>query len=361
MCVLCKAGVKKLRQLRRLRRVFVVLGASIIASSLAGCPSKPTGPQGEYNGVLAKKLERLGYYGSITGAKGQALSKPLAVAVGPGGRVYVADRKQPPPNIPLAALVTGRIQVFREKDGKFLFGFNRTTGNRALDLPSSIAVNPKDGNLFICDAGNKAVYEFTATGEFVRGIKMPREAGKAWSPVAVAIDGAGDLYVLDVGSKHRVIVFEGTAKVRKIFGKKGAATGPGAKPGSLWYPVGIAVASNGWVFVSDNRNQRIQLFDEEGEFERIIYTGGLPRGLAVAPDGLILVADIESSEFDLYTPEGEILRRYGEAGFRKGQFATPNGVALDAKSGWVFVADTQNNRVEVWAPRRTGAKRPKKK
>ena len=50
----------------------------------------------------------------------------------------------------------------------------------------------------------------------------------------------------------------------------------------------------------------------------------------------------------VFSPEGRILRKWGSEGFGDGQFESPFGIAVDA-SGNVYVADNQNNRVQVFS------------
>lgn len=329
------------------------MAALTATTILVGGCGRGSGPTSNYTDVLARKLLSLEYVGSITGhdRDGTLLTKPLAVTMAADGTVYVADRKVPPRDIPFALLVTGRVQAFRQKDGKFLFGFNRTGPRSALDLPVSLAVNPKGGNLFVADAAKNAVYEFTAKGKFVREILPPDAIDRDWDPASVAFDTEGNLRVLDVAQKQRVIMFEGAKRVRRVFGKKGEADGPDDKPGQFFFPAGLAVAPNGWMCVSDSRNRRLQMFDEAGDFEQMIVTGGFPRGIAIAPNGLILYADAQRQDFGLVTAEGDVLQHYGVSGFKNGQFNGPNDVALDPKTGWAFVVDTGNNRVQAWAPK----------
>lgn len=331
-----------------------MLGALIFLAALsflaAGCSLGRGDQQTTYDDPLARKLGRLAYLGVIAGPEGDLLNQPLAVAVD-SGVVYVADRKAAPKSLPLPMLVTGRVRAFREKDSKHLFDFNRVGPRDALDRPSSIAVNPRTRRLFVADSGRKAIYEFERRGRLIKEVRPPKSVGTSWSPVAITFDDNGNLCVLDVDDQRaRVLMLDGTSRLRRVIGRFGAARGPNDKPGRFWYPSGVAVAQNGWVFVSDSQNRRLQLFDAEGKFRRIIYTGGLPRGIRLAPDGLLLVADAYAHQLIVYTPEGRQLYNYGREGHTSGDLSLPNDVALNPKTGWVFVADTGNNRVAAWVP-----------
>ncbi len=322
----------------------------LLAALATGCFLRRDSGEVNYDDPLGTRLKRLTYFGSITGHNDNLLSKPLGVAVA-AGVVYIVDRKTPPPNLPLPSLVTGRVQAFREKDGKFLYAFNRAGPRRALDQPSSIAIHPKTGNLFVADYGHGEVLQFKPRGQFVGEVKPPGGAVPAWSPAAIAFDAEANLYVLDSGPKRaRVVALEGTSRLRKVIGGIGSSKEPEGNPGRFWYPAGVAVARDGSIFVSDSLNKRIQVFDADGALRKIIYTGGQPRGIVSAPNGLLIVPDAYTHEFVLYSPDGDQIANFGEEGYNGGRFTSPNGVALDAQKAWIFIADPGTNRVEVWAP-----------
>src|SRR3989454_937028 len=84
---------------------------------------------------------------------------------------------------------------------------------------------------------------------------------------------------------------------------------PGDGPGELIWPAGIALDSQGNVYVADHKNHRVQKF----------------------------------------TPEGAFLMQFGHYGTGKGQLNRPTDVAIDP-DGDVYVCDWANHRVQVFGP-----------
>jgi DNA-binding beta-propeller fold protein YncE len=111
-------------------------------------------------------------------------------------------------------------------------------------------------------------------------------------------------------------------------------------------PSGVAVASDGGVYVSDFENNRIQKFTSAGVFVTRWGTKGTgdvefyqPVGVAVAPGGSVFVTDW-SQGIQKFTSAGVFVNKWGSEG---------SSVAV-ASDGSVYVADTDNNRIQKFAP-----------
>lgn len=169
--------------------------------------------------------------------------------------------------------------------------------------------------------------------------------------------------------------------------------GKGSEPGKFNDPTGIAVTPTE-VFVSDARNNRIQVFDKEGNFLRafgqehlgrpmnldianntlyvpdyfkdVVHVFSLagqyqkvvrtdpplksPGGIAVDKDGSLLVADTYGQRIVHLSPEGMLKRSWSGQGFWSGQFNYPTDVALATHQPGFYVADGYNDRVQQFAP-----------
>ncbi|HYN70153.1 MAG TPA: NHL repeat-containing protein, partial [Candidatus Eisenbacteria bacterium] len=75
-----------------------------------------------------------------------------------------------------------------------------------------------------------------------------------------------------------------------------------------------------------------------------------PRGIAVDPKGNILVADTQNNRIQRFAPDGTFLASFGKRGVGPGEFNEPNGVAVDSR-GHIFVADTANQRLQEFDDR----------
>jgi sugar lactone lactonase YvrE len=137
---------------------------------------------------------------------------------------------------------------------------------------------------------------------------LPLEMGSRWQqqrtvrlPTGVAIDGSGNVYVVD-SDNNRIQKFTGTGSFVTKWGVSGSGDG------QFNSPSGIALDASGNVFVADSYNHRIQKFSNTGGF----------------------------------------LAACGTFGAGNGQFNEPWGVAADG-GGNVYIADTFNSRIQKFA------------
>jgi uncharacterized protein (TIGR03663 family) len=161
-----------------------------------------------------------------------------------------------------------------------------------------------------------------------------------------------------------------------VFGTAGSAEG------QLMAPRGVAVGSDGLVYVADWGNHRIQVFDGEGQFVRgwgspcDLETGAgcvdpdgsgpqplgagqfrEPWGIAVADDGTVYVADTWNHRIQHFTADGQFLNAWGRFGQRApGQpagefnyFYGPRDIAI-SPGGLLYVTDTGNKVIQVFEP-----------
>ncbi|MBI5576353.1 MAG: NHL repeat-containing protein [Deltaproteobacteria bacterium] len=121
--------------------------------------------------------------------------------------------------------------------------------------------------------------------------------------------------------------------------------------GEFFRPIGIAVAPNGDVFVTDARLRFVRL-GPSGEFKgEWGHEGkgpggfGNPMGIAVARDDSVFVSDYEHDRIHKFTPDGRFLLSFGGPGKGPGRLTAPAGLAVDP-SGSLYVADFYNHRVQ---------------
>jgi len=191
-------------------------------------------------------------------------------------------------------------------------------------------------------------------------------AGQFQSPRAVAVAPDGSLYVADSGN-NRIQHLSSSGEVLQVWGQYGDAAQGDAPGGTFNEPWGVAVAPDGTVYVADTWNYRIQKFTADGQFLSMWQTFGPdktdvfygPRGIAVdahrvgAARGRVLVVDTGDKRVVVFDADGSYLTQFGGAGLGPGQFDEPVGIALDG-DGNVYVTDTWNQRVQVFAPDETG-------
>lgn len=216
--------------------------------------------------------------------------------------------------------------------------------------PNGIAVT--DEWVFVADSRNHRIQVFTRAGEFVAQWPVPDEG----RPMNIDV-AAGRLYAADYWNDVIRVYALDTGELLRSIG------GPGSAPGQLNSPGGVAVGPDGHLFVADFFNQRVQELEPDGAFVRqwgttgekgYFFAGGFnyPIDVAVAGDGTLFVADGFNDRIQVFGPDGAFLRKWGGPfainikGDRFGWFRIPTSVTLGPDEQTVFVADQENNRVQ---------------
>jgi len=130
--------------------------------------------------------------------------------------------------------------------------------------------------------------------------------------------------------------------------------------GQFSFPNAVAVDGTGTMYVSDSNNGRLVVLDPSGvqiaTLRRGPYEGdlGMPRGLAIDDEARLYVVDTTDQSVKVYRQPAQAigqpayLGRFGAYGRADGAFSFPNAVATDAR-GRVYVADWDNDRVQIWS------------
>ena len=110
--------------------------------------------------------------------------------------------------------------------------------------------------------------------------------GESWEMFGtvreVGFDARGNLYVFDGlgsglgGEGLRVLVFDPSGTFVREFGSSGEG------PGEFSRPAGYTVMRDGTTIVSDMGHRAYQLFDESGNFMRMVRTSDAPGGISIA-------------------------------------------------------------------------------
>jgi YD repeat-containing protein len=223
------------------------------------------------------------------------------------------------------------------------------TGNGQFEHPADVAIDGK-GNLWVVDHINDRVQEFNEKGEYLQGFGAAGSGnGQLKSPDALAVDSKGNVWVADNGN-HRVEEFNAKGEYEKVFGAEGSNGGQFASEG----PEGIAVDSHGNLWVSNPAGGTVEVFNEKGEYLKSVGSKGTgagqlgePEGVAISSSGHVFMADWTNDRVEEFNEAGEYIREFGTAGSEPGQLRDPYGIAVSAK-GEVLVADNGNNRIDVF-------------
>jgi DNA-binding beta-propeller fold protein YncE len=164
--------------------------------------------------------------------------------------------------------------------------------------------------------------------------------------IAVSRDGSTLLVSDQTGGSHAIHEFRVSDGSRlRVIG--GAGDGPllFKLPRQVW------VASDGFVFVADYGNKRVQVLTPALDFHAFVGVGQLrgPSGVCT-DDDVIMVSEAGAHRISvLKRCDGALLRRFGSQGSDDGQLDSPNGLCFMSGHRHVAVADYYNHRVGVFS------------
>ncbi|MCK4659619.1 MAG: hypothetical protein KAV82_08885 [Phycisphaerae bacterium] len=283
-------------------------------------PSPPAKPRVQFltwaSGADQVEPSRSSFETFLLGRESEALraiNKPYGVAVR-DGVVYVCDTK---------GLCLCRLD-FKKKTYNVL----GARGPGRLRKPINIILDPL-GYKFVVDPVRKQIVVFGPDDKYVTAFDVPEPC----HPVDVAIH-QNELYVLDNDKSCQIVVMDrSSGEVLRTLG------GPGAEPGQFRIPNSLCVGPEGYLYVSDTHNWRIQKLTRDGEAVWVkgapgytLGSFGRPRGIRVGPDGIVYVADGATEIVQMFDSTGQILMRFGGPGDAPGALALPSMVAIDKTS-----------------------------
>jgi len=127
--------------------------------------------------------------------------------------------------------------------------------------------------------------------------------------------------------------------------------GQGSESGQFNEPFDVAVDQQGFVYVTDVRNRRVQKFTADGRF-LIAFGQKLfekPGGIGIGPDGTVWVTDYDLDRIFHFNANGKLITVWGKAGDKPGEFASPVDVAVNS-AGVVYVVDQYHHRIQSFFP-----------
>ena len=179
-----------------------------------------------------------------------------------------------------------------------------------------------------------------ATGAGIPGESFQRPTDVAW-------DKAGNIYVADGYGNARVAKYEPSGRYIKSWGRRGTA------PGEFNIVHGIAIDASGNVYVGDEGNRRVQVFDSEGTFKTQFQNVGTPTALCITPGPkqFLYVAHtgdpdgMEDAAIYKVDLNGAIVGKFGRAGKELKQFGLVNSIDCRSENE-LLIGELSNWRVQ---------------
>lgn len=257
-------------------------------------------------------------FASFDIASEAVLADPHDLAIGPDGRLYVADK------------FGDRIAVLDPDTLELI----EMLGEGMLPGAHDISFGP-DGRVAVAATSANAVALYDSLSDLANppkaGVQAPRTEG-------ALLHSNGDLFVMASGTGALMRVTD-----------DGISYGPQSHLGAH----DIAEATDGSIWVADNRARKLVRYSIELEPLQVLdhakfgFIG--PRYLDVTEDGLLVIADQDAHRIllvDPMAPDGGALMGVlgdGSPGMGPGKFDDPEGVAVDGNR--FFFSDSDNNRV----------------
>ena len=260
-----------------------------------------------------------------------------AVAIDHKDRVYVFNRGEHP-------------MIVFDRDGNFLRSWGEGVFNRAHGLH----IGP-DESLYCTDDGDHSVRKCTLEGKVLLTIGIPGKPSPYMSGepfhrcTHTALSPRGDIYVSDGYGNSRIHHYSPDGRLLKSWGESGTG------PGQFNIPHNMCCDPDGWIYVADRENHRVQVFDGNGKYETEWHNLHRPCGMFMESkrQPLCYIGEIGPTlpinrdvpnlgpRISILDHEGNLLSRFGaeKAGTeRADQFVAPHGMAVDSR-GDLYVGE----------------------
>lgn len=262
------------------------------------------------------------------------LVQPYGSAVDSKGNLYIADQK------------VGAIFIFSTNKGKKDVDLIKNSVHANFVRIIGLAMDDND-RLFVSDPGLRHVLIFDkdhkAEDVITEGMVEPG---------GVAVDTKNRLlYVTDIELDQVLVYDADTLKLLRKIGTTGHKHEL-TSPGDFAKPAAAAVDAEGNLYVADTYNNRIEIFDADGQFISTFGKNGdgpgyfsRPKGVAIDSDGHIWVADGMQDRVQVFNKDGQLLIAFGGHGLLPGQFQGLVGITID-KQNRVFTTEIYPGRAQ---------------
>lgn len=266
--------------------------------------------------------------------EGFVMGQVSGVDVDSHNNVFVfhrAERIWEDQNLPLEPIMSPTVLVFDNDTGKL----KQQWGANKFIMPHSLTIDSND-NIWLTDVGQNKVFKFDHKGNFIFSLGAPKQSDNSAVhfnlPTDVAVKPDGSFYVSDGYGNSRILKFSPEGHLLTEWGTRGNV------PGQFLVPHSLALDKQGYLYVADRGNSRLQIFDKNGKFvdEWKSKQIGRPWAVRIGTNGDIYIVDggeqhnffskrARIVKLDRY---GNLLASFGSYGKKLGQFIWPHAIAV---------------------------------
>ena len=260
-----------------------------------------------------------------------------------------------------------------DADGNVVQGWGDPSTQDVSEFPRNahgLFIDHED-NVWIGTFRHHRVMKFTRSGQLLMTIgeydnnRGSNDTNFLGGPAGIWVDPEdNEVFIADGYRNRRVVVYDGdTGDYLRHWGAYGevpddlysyAQEDPEGSPPRQFSTVhGVVGANDGLIYVADRRGNRIQVFQQNGEFvmEKIIAPETLASGsafvIALSPDDnqewLYLADGTNHKVWILHREDLEIVGQFGRGGRQVGQFLRPHGMGIDSH-GNLYVGEASTGR-----------------
>jgi DNA-binding beta-propeller fold protein YncE len=294
------------------------------------------------------------------------LGETAGVATNSKGHLYVYTRTAS------ATVTLGTNRVFQRSGGSRLFEFDQNgkyvreigQGVYGMVFAHAVRVDPQD-NVWIVDEADMVI-KYDPDGKFLmamgrkpEAINVPRPAPNPAAtgagipgdnfnqPTDVTWDPQGNIFVSDGYGNSRIAKFDKNGRFIKSWGTRGTG------PGQFNTPHSITADAKGNVYVADRENNRVQVFDNDGNFKTMYVNVGSPWAVCITPgahqylysSNSNSIGGMENGEIYKMELDGTIVGKFGTAGHALKEFGSVHSIDCRNENE-LYVGDLTNWRVQ---------------
>ena len=267
--------------------------------------------------------------------------KPAGLTVDPNGNIYVAD--------------TGNNRICKFDRSGQLITFIGGFGWESEQFQHPVDIYTDEGlNVFVADYENRRIERYDKDLNWISSIHSSPSLDENLQfgfPRSVCLSLHNDLFVVD-GENNRILKLNALREPVLSFGDYDWGEGDLAEPAQIF------ISRSDEVYVTDISAGLVRIYDYYGNYVTRIGDGVLdrPTGLCFIAGGLLCVADEGGDCLFFFDRSGRLLLTLGSPGEKLGAFQNPGDVA--AQRNRVYVADTDNHRVQVFEIRTGDTSQP---